>query len=386
MRRMYFCLIVFLVLMTSQLQGTTRLGGKGLIYVHSAKVISKGYLEFYAGTRYFGKIASSGSKPYTLWNVQGFSSFNVGISSHIEFALSPIYYQDTNNSKGNILHGKANLPDDLFISMKVGSLGPLESPFLFGGILSARIPTAKTHNIIYEPYSAGTIEAEVTGLVSYYSNIVFPEEGWSLHCNVGYLNHNDVGKNLTGNANDPTPKSMSSEILFGMGLLYPAGSFDFSVEFNARAFLTQPPATAYSREYVSYLTTGVYYKPYPWVTLEMGIDLRLLSGEDVSDYQNTHLPKPPVDFPNYPTWRGLLGAKLAILPTRLYSSPDKVLLEKSAEDRKEILERIIKGQKDTQDADSELLKIRAERKKVEEELKRLRKLLEEEKKKKKKEE
>ena len=54
------------------------------------------------------------------------------------------------------------------------------------------------------------------------------------------------------------------------------------------------------------------------------------------------------------------------------------------ENRKDVLERMMEGQKQTEDAESELARIRAERKKVEDELRRLRKLLEEEKKKKKK--
>ena len=387
MRRMCNFLVIFTILVTAHLQGTTGLGGRGLIYVHSAKVIPQGYLEFYSGTRFFGKIANFGAdkKAYTLWNVQGFMSFNYGISSHLEIAVSPILYQDTNSNRGNILDGQANFPDDLFLGLKIGSFGALESPFLFGGMVHTRIPTARQHNIVYEPYSAGSVEIGVTGLVSYFHNPTFPEEGWSLHGNLGYLNHNDVGKELTDNPDDPTPQSMSSEVLFGLGLLYPAGTFDFSAEINARYFLVDPPETAYSREYVSYLTAGVYYKPYRWVTFEMGVDLRLTSDEDLSDYQNTQLSQPPEDFPNYPTWRGILGVKLVILPTGLYSSPEKILLEKRAADRREILERMMKGQKDTEDAESELSRIRAERRRVEEELKRLRKLLEEEKKKKKKE-
>ena len=356
------------------------------MYVQSARVINKGYLEFYGGTRFFGKVASFGTanRAYTLWNVQGFSSFNYGVSRHLEFAVSPIFYQDTNRGSG-FSKEAVNFPDDLFLSIKLGSFGALESPFLFGGILYTRIPTARQHNIIYEPYSAGSVEAGVTGLASYFHNPIFPDAGWSIHANIGYLNHNDVGKNIAGDSLNlaPTPTSMSSELLFGLGLRYPAETFDFSVEINARYFLTQPPVSAYSREYVSYLTTGIYYKPYPWVTFEMGIDLRFISQEDLTDYTVTPRPKPQESFPNYPGWRGILGIKLAILPTSLYASPEEKLLKKKATDRRTILERMMREQTTTKNAESELARIRAERKKAEEELQRLRKLLEAEKKKKK---
>jgi len=380
MRRIIdFLFLIFLLSFVSS-QATTRQGGKGLIYVHSARVLEKGHLEFVAGTRFFGKIANFGSSKvaYTLWNVQGFSSFNYGITPHIEFSFSPIFYQDTNSDGGNALDGQANIPDDIFIGLKAGSFREIESPFIFGAILYTRIPAAKQHNIIYEPYSAGTIEVGLKGIASYYSNPTFLDEGWSVHCNIGYLNHNDVGTKLTGNPDDVRPGAMSAELLFGIGIRYPAGTFDFSSEINARYFITPPPETAYSREYVSYLTAGVYYMPYPWITFQMGIDIKLISEKDISQYvPDTSLDPPPEKFPNYPTWRGVLGVRMAILPFGLYSS-ESARLRREAEDRRKILEKMLKEQKDTNSAESELQKIRASRKKLEEELERIRKLLEQE--------
>lgn len=359
-------------------------GGDGLIYIRSAKVLSKGQLQFYTGTRFFGKIAQFGGsgRAFTLWNVQGKSSLNYGVSNHLELFITPIFYQDTNNQKGNVLDGYGNAPDDIFLGMKIASFGPLESPFLFGGQLYARIPSAPVHNIIYEPYSAGKLEIGLKALASYYSNVSFPDMSWSLHANLGYLNHNDVGVELTDNPADPVAQTMSSDLTMGLGIRYPAGTFDFSAEINARTFINRPPETAYSREFVSYLTTGVYYTPYRWLTFSMGIDLRLASGEDLSNYSGTSLHAPPTaDFPNYPGWRGVLGLKFRIFPPSARSS-DTSYLESEAEKRQRILNQILKGQETTDTADEELLRLKAERKEVENELNRLRKLLNEEKKKK----
>ena len=155
---------------------------------------------FIAGTRFFGKIAG-GNQAYTLWNVQGLTALTWGVNSNLEFTLAPMVYQDTNNDLGNALDGQANVPDDLWFSMKVASFGGLESPWLFGGLVSLRIPTAESHNVIFEPYSAGALEFTLMGLVSYYSNTTFVDEGWSFHGNLGYLNHNDVGKEISPIAN-----------------------------------------------------------------------------------------------------------------------------------------------------------------------------------------
>ncbi len=383
MNKICLIVIVFLLCISLNLEATTQFGGEGLFYVNSAKVIPPGYLQSCTGIRYFGKVASfgSGHKAFTLWNVRVVNSFNYGAGEHVEFAITPIIYQDTNTQKGNALSGKANSIDDIFLSVKIGSYSMLESPYVFGGMLYFRLPTAKSHNIIYEPYSAGKVEFGLTGMVSYFSNVAFPDESWSFHANLGYLNHDDVGKELTDDPDDVTPESMSSELLIGIGLLYPAGTFDFSAELNASYFIKRPPETAYSRESVSYLTAGLYYKPYRWLTFEMAMDLRLFSGKDLSVYSpETHLPPPPTeDFPNYPTWRGILGAKIGILPAELYATSTEATLKRKARDRRAILEKMMEERKDTEDAESELSKIKAERQKVEEELERLRKLLEAEK-------
>jgi hypothetical protein len=360
------------------LQSTPARGGRGLVYVHSATVLPKGYLEFHSGIRYFGKIADFGSagRAYTLWDIQNDFSFNYSVSNNVELALSPILYQDINRSGGNVWKGQANMPDDLFLSVKIGSYSGLESPFVFGGLISLRLPTAAVHNVIYEPYSAGTVELGMTALATYHRNPAFPDMGWSANVNLGYLNHNDVGKSLSKIKNAPTPKSMSSEILAGWGFLYPAGAFDFSAEITARQFLVSPPKTAYSREYISYLTLGVYYRLYRWCTLEMAFDKSLFTGEDKTDYR--YIPQIGPSFPNYPSWRGVIGVKLAILPFSLYSS-EQADLKQKAKDRQAILEKMIEDQTDMQSAEQELTRIQAERKKVEEELERLRKLLESEK-------
>jgi hypothetical protein len=371
-------LFLCIVGIATDVSSTTNLGGVGLIYVHSATTLPKGYLEFYTGTRYFGKIASfrRENSAYTLWDVQSFFSLNYGAGKHVEVALSPILYQDINGSGGNFWKGSANFPDDIFVSIKAGSFTGLESPFTFGGLLNLRLPVAKKHNIIYEPYSAGTVEFGITALASYYRNITFPETGWSIHANLGYLNHNDVGKNLSDVKGSPTPQSMSSEVLAGCGLLYPAGTFDFSVEITARDFHVPPPVSAYSMEYVSYLTFGIYYKPYRWLSFEMALDKSLLVGEDLTDYR--YLTSKIPDFPNYPGWRGVLGVKVVILPASLRTTDTSDLKQKT-KDRQVILEKMIDNQTDMESAERELTRIQSERKKVEEELERLRKMLEEEK-------
>ena len=385
MRKICF---MILILSAACLTAVPFQGGQGLIYLQSAHVLKKGFLDVSGGTRYFGKIASysdSDRRAYTLWVVKGTLAFNYGLSEKVELFFAPVFYQDTNRSGKTALAKKGiNMPDDLFLGVKFGSFQKLESPTVFGGRLMLRIPTADTHNVIYEEYSAGSLEIHLQGLFSYYSNLTFPDAGWSVHANIGYINHNDVGQSLTNAENDDTPQAMSAELTVGAGVRIPAGLFDFSLELNSSSFLTKPPITAYSREYSTYLTGGVYYNPRPWLTFQMGLDLRLISEGDLSVYAGnagSHLAPPPTaEFPNYPSWRGILGFKVALLPISVRTT-DEEELRRQSRDRRAILERMMNEQQDTQDAEAELERIKNERQRVEQELERLRRLLEAEKKK-----
>lgn len=380
MRRTLLALMLLTALSASiPAAATTQGGGNGLIYTQSARTLPRGHLQFFTGTRFFGKIVGLVDIPYTLWNVQGVASLNWGLSPHWELGISPIVYQDNNSGDGNILNGQANLPDDLFIHLKIGNLGGFESPFVFGGRVSTRIPTSTSHNIIYEPYSAGSVAVGLSGLVSYFTNTTFLEEGLSFHANAEFWYHNDLGKNLVPgdrSGNSPRPLQVTTEMLLKLGARFPAGNFDFSAELHSSFFLARPPVTAYSRESLTYLTGGVYYKPYNWVTFQMGVDILLYSEDDISEYDR--LPAPPSDFPNYPSWRGLIGARIAILPFSLYERGERTLFQRRSNEHQALLERMMRGEQGSRKTESELERIRAAREKLEADLKRMRELLEEE--------
>lgn len=348
-------------------------GGNGLVYVKSAWNLKPGYLTLSARTRFFGKVAAlapNQTQAVTYWDVQGALSLNYGIGDHIEFALSPIMYQD--NHKG----GKGyNLPDDLFLGLKLGSY-PIKGTSLTWAVsLNSRFPTAKYHNVPFEPYSAGSVEWGFTGMLTYSKDPLYPEDNLNVHANLGYINHNDVGKRLTRYSNDNiSVTSMSQQLIYGLGFKIPTSDFDFSIELFGNKFLQRPPlATAYSVEDYLYLTPGVHFKAYRWLTLIFATDLRLTEDQDNTLY--TYGWK-IYDMPNYPAWRINLGLNMVLLPTSVYRLSDKDILMKKAESRRELFEQIIKEQRETESAEEELERIKEERRKAERELERLRRILE----------
>lgn len=353
---------------------------RGPLIVRSAWTLEPGYLTLQTHTRFFGKVSQL-SQPgqvstnaVTIWNVQGGLSLNYGISKHFEAAFVPVIYQDTNKrtDKGY------NLLDDLFLFLKVGSLGRKGSSLSYGFDVGLRFPTAKEHNIMFEPYSADKTSFGANVMASYARDPLYPEDGFSMHFNLGYWNHNDVGAKLTPSIftkDTVRVLNMTQEMNYGAAMLFPFDKFDFRFEVHGSTFLQKPPVTAFSRESVTYISPGVTYKPYRWMTMLLNADIRVTNAADETDYT-----KPGVnrisDLPNYPNWRITLGTKVAILPTSLYAVSERDILMKKAESRRELFEQIIKEQRETESAEEELDRIKDERRKAERELERLRRILE----------
>ena len=350
-------------------------GGKGLTHVKSAWNLKAGYLTLSSKSYSFGK--TNKNPPVAYWDIQSAISLNLGISDHIELAISPVIYQDTHKGEKGY-----NIPDDLFVGLKFGSYLIRGSSLTWGVSLNTRFPTGKYHNLFFEPYSAGKVAWGFTGMLSYSKDPQFPGESITVDFNFGYLNHNDIGQKLTGSSDDPFAVSfVTQELRYAIGMKIPSAKFNFSFEIFGNGFMQKPPVTAYGHEYHQYLTPAISYQPYNWLSISVGADFRLSPDIDETSYLYVGRPVPE-DFPNYPGWRVHFGFKIIILPLKTYKSSDKDILIKRAESRNKLFEQIIKEQRESESAEEELDTIKTERTKVEKELERLRRILEADQKKK----
>ncbi|MFQ5824114.1 MAG: hypothetical protein ACE5JB_08685 [bacterium] len=345
-------------------------GGRGLVYVQSAWTLDQGFLTLRALTRSYGKVGNF-PQAITIWDVTGRFSVNYGLGKHIEVAISPIVYGDTNRGGDGF-----NAPDDLFLTVKFGSFNSPGSPVTFGFAFNSRFPTGGTHNIPFEPYSSDHVGWGITSLLTYSRDPLYPEEATNVHFNLGYWNHNDVGTSLSSRSGSgTTPESMSQELIYGVGINIPKENFDFSVEIYGNKFLQKPPAAAYSRENYLYLTPTVFYEPNRWFTMHLGVDFRITKPADKTDYSlvGRNLPN---SQPSYPGWRVTMGTKFTLLPTTVYRVNERDILMQKAETRRELFEQIIKERRSTESAEAELQRIKTERLRAEKELERLRRILE----------
>ncbi len=378
MKKINQILFAVVILLTHILpaSGGTDPGNRGPIYLSTAWNLVKGDLTIQGNSRlYFNnKTLTNANNPtiaVTFWDVQGGLNFNYGLGKNYQVGLYQILYQDNHKSGAGY-----NFPDDLFLRIKIGSFPAKPGPLKFGAVLTTRLPLAEYHNVQLEPYSAGRVEVGAMGLLSYSTNLVHPEDGLNAHLNFGIIDHNDNGKKFTELNKEYVNQDKSREIYGGLAVIYPMTKFDFSVELYGNYNISKPPPIAYSRHNYLYITPGITYNAFYWLSVACGFDWRLSKHQSSQSYllpcATTHL------LPTYPTWRVNFSVKVNLVSKLKGRFEQKKNFNSitSDEKKKDVYEQITEERKQIENAEEELQKIRDERKKMDEILNRLRKALE----------
>jgi len=350
-------------------------GGKGLSMVQFPTILETGSLNITFHTRAFVK--NLPGVAYSLSDGTGAISFNFGFSKHVELGFTQILYQDLNiSAHDNGFKALEQIPDDSYLRIKVGGY-PLtlgDAYFKLGWLNQLRYRTGIVSNIYLEPYSGNGIEWESDLLLSYYTNPLYEEYGPTFHANLGYVNYND------GEIGTSYFKSAQS-FVYGLAFVYPLKRFDLGLETSGNLFVRAPEAFAYSRESCQWITPSFRWKMFYGMSTMLSLDLLLWEGEDKTDYSLPDVQALPLGGPNYPSWR--LNGAISISPsTAFFKQPtfsavmDPQTARQMLANRRSLFEWVVDDQQGLEYLDVELEKIKAERKKAEQQLEELKSELE----------
>jgi hypothetical protein len=301
-------------------------GSKALMKTQTARTFEAGRLDFRSDMNFFTKLADDllSRINYTAanyWVVSSNMLITYGIVDNVDLTVALRLYQDTHYKN------EYNLPDDIFATLKFGSFSFGKRRFYGAGMLNLRFGTGDIHNYAFVEYASGGLEYGVKGALSYYIDPYLPERSFSAHLNLGWYNHNDASKIVYNPPNEPTIKleagKNAMELQYGLGMIYPVGLVDFMLELNGINYLTQPDSIVYSREDYMYLTPSIRYKPYGWLSLDLGVDIRMSSDKDETAYHSgtgVRNPFSGTDLPNYASWMAHVGLTFHILAPRDQSS------------------------------------------------------------------
>ncbi len=383
MKRIIICLAITVALAAAwPASGAQFLGGKGFIHTNSALVLPPGALDFSFYARgYFVSLTTAGDEEWTLYNGCSALATTFGFTRRVELGFTQILYQDL-----NLTHRKSGdqiayiIPGDTYLRFKVGGYS-IGSKIFWGFMPILRYRVGLYHDIHLEPYESNGVEVELVTLWSYYDKPLYPGEALSIHLNLGFLHHNDQEE--MGDA----AQSMN----FLLGAVYPMQRFDLGLEIYGSSFITQPDTNVLGREDWIYATPFARYKLFKGLYFTMGVDVLLQGDEETSWPSNEALR----DYPNYSNWR--ITGRINFAPsTAFYVSPTFVKVEEAAAGRErwsaarargatgDIFDRqslfrwaIEERGVGVEAIDLDLEKIRQERIKAEEELKKLKRKLEE---------
>jgi hypothetical protein len=285
----------------------------GLLHTHSGRIVGKGRFDLTINSNYWSKSAKyrdpaadslSQNARYMAANI----GLTYGFTRHFEVALISRIYQDTRHQpKEN------NLPDDLFLQFKLGSYDFQRRHFSQAFMLSSRLPTGKVHNYPFAEFASGSIEYGIGYAVSFFKSADLPHKETQVHFNLGWWNHNENGKDIDVFDSDPITATVNSNYLgFALAAILPASRFNFRMELSGAFYITRPDRFVYSAEDWILFTPSVRYNFSDAVSMDLGVDLRLNSGDtqyttgvpDISEVLN--LSK------NYPPWKVHLGLNFTL--------------------------------------------------------------------------
>jgi hypothetical protein len=354
-------------------------GSKSLLHTQTGRTFEQGRLEIHSNMNFFTKLAEFAGNPSlkpesftsaNYWLVQGNVLLTYGVLDNFDITIAPRVYQDTHYIN------EYNLPDDIFITLKGGSFDFGNRQFYAAGMMNMRVGSGEQHNYPFTEYASGAFEYGFMGALSYYMDPYLPDRSLSAHLNLGWYNHNEAGDVLYKRGDTELKSQVNStEFQYGLGLSYPVDLFDFRLELNGVGFIQQPDTMVYSRENYMYLTPSVRYQPYDWVSMDLGIDIRVSGDEETTSGVN--LFTKTLDLPNYAAWKVNLGLNLTVLPLSQSAQSPAEIEREQFNKRIDFFQNIIEEREKAEDVEEELDRLKLEREDAEKELEELKQILDE---------
>ena len=353
-------------------------GEKSLIHTQTGKVYSKGQFGLYSNMNFYSKIGDflgdvrpESFESVNYWLVASNFVMTYGIMEHFDASLGVRLYQDTH------LDNEFNLPDDIFLTLKAGSFTFGRNRFSQAVMTSFRIPTGESHNYPFTEFAPESFQYAIMYALSYYSDPYLPDRGFNAHFNMGWWNYNELGSVLYTRANGDELKGTvnSSDFRMALGFVFPTGVFDFRLELSGMLFLRKPNSFVYSAEEWAFLSPSVRYKPIEWISLDLGLDFRISSG----DRNNTSgIPEisSSVDLPpNFPDWKVQLGLNLNLNLLSDNATSDLSYEQQEARKKIEMFEAIVEEREKSASVQGEIDNLKKIREEAEKEIEELKKIL-----------
>lgn len=378
-KQILIILSIFLLVSFSMAQFAN--GAKTLLHTQTGRTLDKSQLNINASTNFYTKAADyigesepAGFSVTDYWLIAGDLAATYGIVEHFDATLGLRLYQDTHKEN------EYNLPDDLFLTLRAGSIPFGQNHYQNAFIASMRFPTGEEHNYPLAEYASGSFEYGLMYALSFYSDAYLPKRAFSVHFNIGWWNHNESGTTYKfRNGVEHEADRNSNNVSLALALLMPSTLFDFRIEASGILYITKPNNFIYSAEEWAYISPSIRYKPLKGLNLDLGMDIRVSPGDrqwttaqDIPDFAGD------LDLPtSYPGWKVHLGAdiELNFAKKGFALTSEKNYQREEAREKIELFEKILEERRKAKDVQKELQNLREVRREAEEEIEEIKKIL-----------
>ena len=352
-------------------------GKNNFIHLQSGRTYGSGHLEIFNQSAFYttrvSSISVQPSPAFTAssyWLLQNNFGIIYGPVDHFDLILRLGYYQDAHHLTD------FNLPDAVTLTLKGGSLSFANRHFYAAGMFTLSIPMGEEHNYpLVEYLSSSNFEYGFKSALSYYQNSYTPDNSFSLHLNLGYYSHNAASsveyarENLLLEAG-----TNGAEFQYGFGLVYPLRLIEFRVELSGSKYIQQPDTMVYGREDYLYVTPSLRYKPFRWLSIDLGADFRVSGDEEQSS--GIYLYTTQMGLPNYSDWRAHLGLNFTIFPLPPAPKSEDDISQERFNQRIDYFRSMVEDRDRLDNAREDIEAIKKERRQIEREIKALKQMLE----------
>ena len=382
MNRQILSILLILSLISFSIAQLTN-GSKALLHTQTGNTLDQGQLNLNTSVNFFTKaadyIGSNEPLDFTVtdyWLIASNIVATYGIVDHFDATLGFRLYQDTHREN------EFNLPGDLFLTLRAGSIPFGQNHFQNGFLASMRFPTGEEHNYPLAEYASGSFEYGLMYALSFYSDAYLPKRALGVHFNIGWWNHNESGSTFKfSNGVEYEANRSSNDIRLALALAMPSTLFDFRIEASGILYLKKPNNFIYSAEEWAFISPSIRYKPLKGLNFDLGMDIRV----SPSDRQWTTADDIPgfvgnLDLPtNYPAWKVHLGVdiELNFAKKGFALTSEKNYQREEAREKIELFEKILEERKKAKTVQKELRNLRKIRKEAESEIEEIKKILDE---------
>lgn len=307
MKRVVLICILLTMAVTLLASAGQYYAGKGYLHTSTAATLPPGALDLSFFARAYVSVGND--ETGTISNGSSALGAAFGFTRHAEIGFTQILYQDLNATfrEGSDRDILTAIPGDTYIRFKISGY-QIGDNILYGFAPAVRYRVSNFHDVHLEPYESNGIELEVMSLWSYFEKPLYPDEGYSVHANIGLLHHNDT----------ESPSDAAIGLPFLASFLMPGPRFDYGAEIYGSFFLVEPPENVFGRENWMYVTPLVRYKLFKGLQFTMGLDILALGHDNTT--LNREVGAGLDKYPNYSTWR--ISGRVNFSPsTAFYVAP-----------------------------------------------------------------